>query len=387
MSKAFPRDYTVLSVPREIEPGLTVITHYPITGPESIEIMSNQTQEEIISELTKLSSQLSEAQRVVFRAIGWVQTQGRNPGAQAVTLLSRAVHHLQEHAREYNHPGQTKLIGEIEAFLNPGQATLAAALTSAENAQGSAATALASHPAVVAAEAASQSQAAPAQSDRSIFIPQLNTQETIDAARRTVGQGTLSSPTVTEAFDQAKDVLRGIMLQQGLPDNVIKMVDRVKPEDLRKHKGPTEQVDGPTEAEQESNVLSAFIGVGSIFSDYLSSDVIFHGKGQIAPKFEGPDGPIKRYKEDAKWLAEHTLREWPTGFYLNRDTKVSQFLVNTDQAAFLVDGLPSEVAPVEVYVYGSNDGWRKIQDFMLSEQKLFHAKLEDALNFIVKKKG
>jgi hypothetical protein len=382
------RDYVTLSTTREIpDLGITVTIHYPITGSDSIEIMSNKTQKEIVSELTGLASQLSEAQRIVFRAIGWVQAQGHNPDAAAVTLLSRAKHHLQEHASDYNHPGQPELVAEIEAFLNPGQALVSSAAASAASARTTAATALNQHPAVLAAEAASQSQAAPAQSSESVFIPQLNTQETIDAARRAAGKSPLAAPAVADALDQAKDVLRGIMVQNGIPDNVIKLVDRVKPEDLHKHKGPTEAVDGPTEAEQESNVLSAFVGVGSIFVEKLSPEVIFNGRGLIAPKFVGAAGPIKRYKEDAKWLAEHTLREWPTGFYLNRDTKVSQFLVNTDQAAFLVDGLPSEVAPVEVYVYGSNDGWRKIQDFMLSEQKLFHAKLEDALNVIVKKKG
>jgi hypothetical protein len=133
-------------------------------------------------------------------------------------------------------------------------------------------------------------------------------------------------------------------------------------------------------------VLSAFIGIGSIFVEYLSTDVIFNGAGQIAPKFEGPDGPLKRHKEDAIWVPEPILRGWPTSFYLNRDTKVMQFLVNTDQAAFVVDGLPSEVAPVYVLVYGAKGGWRRIQTFSLSEQKLLHAKLEDALRAIVKKK-
>jgi hypothetical protein len=203
----------------------------------------------------------------------------------------------------------------------------------------------------------------------------------------------LGTPEVSEALRLAKTVLSDSLKKAGLPDHLLGLIDKVKPDDLyRVHaasKQPT-QTGAPTELVEENPVLSAFIGPGSIFVERLSANAIFTGRGTLEPKVvvsfpDGKTGELKRHMEDVLRLEESVRREWPTGFYLNRDTKVLQFMVNTDLAAFIVDGLPSEVAPVLVSIYGSKGAPRPIQDYNASEQKLLYAKLEDALTALVKK--
>jgi hypothetical protein len=198
-----------------------------------------------------------------------------------------------------------------------------------------------------------------------------------------------------DALGSAKIILKEALLQAGMPDHLLSIVDQVKSEDLEKVRQAADQgasnelvIVKPTqpapqkEVENNQALLACFIGPGSLFTHYLSEEAVFKGKGELKPGVAN----MKRHTNDARWIDENSLRHWPTGFYTDRDTKMMQFLVNTDQAAILVDSLPSEHSPVHVRVYGANEGFKPIQSFEASELRLLHAKFNDALEAIVKKK-
>jgi hypothetical protein len=213
---------------------------------------------------------------------------------------------------------------------------------------------------------------------------------------------------IEAALASAQSLLKQAMTNAGLPEATIALIDQVTvdhlskkaptvsgadfvvPEADRKIEQPTEAAPTqPTEAQAEAEVaqgiLSAFIGRGSIFMDHLHSSMLFGACGELQAGYELPDGkPLKRFENDAYWTEERNLRKWPVGFYLDRDTKQLQFLVNTDQFALLLTALPSEVSPVKVIFYGM-DGWKDIGDYSLNEQKLIHAKTSDTLVGLKKK--
>lgn len=219
---------------------------------------------------------------------------------------------------------------------------------------------------------------------------QLNTQDTIDAARAETPAG--------NALASAKSLLKTAMRNAGHPESAIELVDKVGIEHLAT-KAPNQQADYvvpeadrthlPTEvpsaeqvaAEVSQGILSAFVGKGSIFMEYLDDTMMFGARGDIKPDGE----KIKRYGDDARWIGATSLRLWPTSFYLDKDSKQLQFLVNTDQCAVLLTALPSEVSPVLVFFHGMSEGWKDIADYSTSEQKLIHAKVQDALSGLKKK--
>lgn len=238
----------------------------------------------------------------------------------------------------------------------------------------------------------------------SVFIPQMNTQDVIDAAKAQRTQDALAS---------AKSIFKEALVARGLPADLLDKVDNISLEDLNLHRArngqapygeaqaapqlPTEVAQAaapaqmPTEdvkVDEKEMMLACFVGAGSVFAQYLDAETMFHGKGVFKPGFhpEGAKDPIKRYSQDARWLDEATLRHWPTGFYTDRDSKMLQLLVNTDQAAFLVGALPSEVSPVDIFIYGSKQGYRPVQSFEASELRLLHAKLDDTFDALTKKK-
>jgi hypothetical protein len=225
---------------------------------------------------------------------------------------------------------------------------------------------------------------------RIAHVWQLNTQDTIDAARAETSAG--------NALASAKSLLKTAMRNAGHPETAIELVDQVGIEHLAA-KAPNQQADYvvpeadrphlPTEvpsaeqvaAEVSQGILSAFIGKGSIFMEHLDSTMMFGARGDIKP-----DGAtIKRYGDDARWIGSASLRLWPTSFYLDKDSKQLQFLVNTDQCAVLLTSLPSEVSPVLVFFHGMSEGWKDIAAYSTSEQKLIHAKVHDALSALKKK--
>jgi hypothetical protein len=213
-----------------------------------------------------------------------------------------------------------------------------------------------------------------------VFLPQMNTQEAIDAARQ--------RPSVQEALSAAKDVFRHMAQQAGMPAGVLENIDKVSVEDIEARRTAAAQPRMPQalpaqddEAQSAQDVLSSFIGRGSIFMEVLHPDVLFGARGEVKPD----DVSIKRHGDDAKRIEEVSLRLWPTGFYTDHNSKAMQFLVNTDQMAVLVEALPSESSPVSVFVYGSKSGWRDLLSFQTSEHKLIYAKLDDALQQVKKK--
>jgi hypothetical protein len=239
--------------------------------------------------------------------------------------------------------------------------------------------------AVAAATSAASAAAASTQPlvtpQKTAFIPQMTTQATIQAG-----------------LDNAKGVLRDVLVKGGL-GHLTDIVDKVTPEDLHRVTAaqvsaqqlgtakpaptvvaPTPVVDAPVRDLVKEAALGAFVGVGSIFAEHLNDTAIFHGRGTL-----GINVGLKRYLEDALWIEEATLREWPSGFYENRDTKARQLMINTDQMAVVVDGLPSEMAQVSVLEYGSKAGFKLIQDFSTSELSLIHAKLSIAFQALAKK--
>jgi hypothetical protein len=204
------------------------------------------------------------------------------------------------------------------------------------------------------------------------------------AAVKTSAENTVVHPTAVQQ-EEAQDALGSAKI----------ILDQVKSEDLEKVRQAADQgasnelvIVKPTqpapqkEVENNQALLACFIGPGSLFTHYLSEEAVFKGKGELKPGVAN----MKRHTNDARWIDENSLRHWPTGFYTDRDTKMMQFLVNTDQAAILVDSLPSEHSPVHVRVYGANEGFKPIQSFEASELRLLHAKFNDALEAIVKKK-
>lgn len=244
----------------------------------------------------------------------------------------------------------------------------------------------------------------------SVFISQMNSQETIDAGK---------SMRLASALDSAKSIFKDALRASGLPDDIADKVDNVSLEDINKLRNKNGQVPFgeaqspalnaepqlsqetpgnavtaplmPTEevkADEKDVLFGCFIGPHSVFAQYLSGDAMFSARGELKVGFhpEGEQIPIKRYSQDARWIDEPNLRHWPTGFYTDRDSKMMQLLVNTDQAAFLVGSLPSEVSPVDIFVYGSKQGYRSVQSFEASELHLLHAKLVDALAALAKKK-
>ncbi len=222
------------------------------------------------------------------------------------------------------------------------------------------------------------------QEQKAVFTPQVSIVEVDEAP---------APMSVQAALDNAKSVFKQALKDRGLPEQLATLADRVTLEDLAEHQAkaavilPTEEVAKPVV--EKPALLARFIGPNSVFSAHLHADVMFHATGVLKPGFQPEDAPepLKKYGEDARWMDETSLRHWPTGFYTDRSSKITQFLVNTDQAAFLVNALPTPTSPVEVYVYGGKQGYRMIQDFELSELHLLHAKLSDKLEELVKKKG
>lgn len=219
------------------------------------------------------------------------------------------------------------------------------------------------------------------------FVPQFNTQDVVnEALAQRFGKvgGPLNNgmpqgeAIVAEVLANAKDLLKQVLRDGGLPEQLQQMVDKVGVEDILKRRGPTEVV------EEEVSPLLALVGIGSVFVEYLHEDAINHGSGEIKPKFIEE---VKKYSQDALRTEIDTLRHYPTGFYTNGTTKALQFYVKTDQFLAVVDGLPSEVAPLYVHFLGDERGFVPAQNFLASELQLIHAKLQMALSELVKKKG
>jgi hypothetical protein len=322
------------------EDGRVVVTHYPIQGPDSIQILNlNQkkmaiTKNEVVEELKAAHQIFTEATRRVFALMMKVQN-------MAETEIGSVVQ-------------------DMESVLGVQTVAAAAAASSAASAAISATQGPAAAAGVV-----------PAAKAPTAFVPQLNTQATIQAG-----------------LDNAKGVLRDVLIKGGM-GHLTDLVDKVSPEDLHRVTSaqvaaqqlgtakpaptavaPTPVVEAPARDLAKEAALGAYVGVGSIFAEWLNDATIFHGRGPL-----GVNVGLKRYLEDALWIEESTLREWPSGFYENRDTKARQLLVNTDQLAVVVDGLPSEMAQVSVLEYGSKAGFKPIQDFTTDELSLIHAKL------------
>lgn len=99
----------------------------------------------------------------------------------------------------------------------------------------------------------------------------------------------------------------------------------------------------PKDAEQ---YMGHFIGGGSLFSKYMSPEVLGGGKGFVVPGYGGFD----QYKEDAQRVAPAALYEnaWASGFYRDAVTRLQQFLIMSAKVQVLVVNLPNP--SVEVYV-------------------------------------
>lgn len=373
------------------------------------------TKQEVLDELKALHQEYSNASRRVLALSMKVQNMPDSAFAdrkviqlaipESITAPEDVLAFIKKAGYEFTytaHPTHTQAQQAAATWPNPNDGVLVDGKTTQPNGlvTGLDITKLtpAARAALASAEAASQSQAAPMMSERTIFIPQMNTQEVIDAAR--------NAPSPMQvALSSAQSLLKEAMRNAGTPQHVIDLVDKVSVEHLgQKTKGadfvvpaadmPRELNEGKTEmpdeaqvqAEVEQGILSAFIGRGSLFMEHLHNSMLFGARGELQAGYELADGKLmKRFENDAFWAESRVLPKWPTGFYLDRDTKQLQFLANTDQFACLLTALPSEHSPVKIYFYGMPDGWKDIAEFSLNEQKLIHAKVSDTLVGLKKK--
>jgi hypothetical protein len=386
--------YSGLSSVAVLPDGREVVTHYPILGPESFEIRNGKnmaiTKEELFKELSAAHQQFTEATRRVFMLMMQVQN---------MPDFDAALEFVRQHKA-----GLTQLppMGSASAQAAPGlsfnptshphdrsghtdgvgvQPTAAAAAAAASSA---AATKLFETQAIVApAETITNLTG---QKPAEAHVWQLNTAETVNAgAAEQVPQG---NEVVAGALADAKGVVTQLLKDKGLPAEVIAMVEQVSVQDLLNRgkvvtppqlpAGPTEVVD----AVQEPSPLQLLVGMGSVFCEYLHPDVIRGGQGEIQPKC---NDDIKRYSQDAMITEIKTLIGYPTGFYTNSQSKAMQFFVKTDQFLAVVDGLPSEVAPLYIHFLGDPTGWTHAQNLGPSELRLIHSKLDFVLGGVKKK--
>jgi hypothetical protein len=197
------------------------------------------------------------------------------------------------------------------------------------------------------------------------------------------GKPAATAPSMAGALETAKNVLKDALRAAG-QSQLVDMVDDVSEDDLKRVHAVAEQptpVDGPTpavpvvtthEKERERASLASFIGPQSVFVGYLNGDTIQGGKGRLGKG----TAALARWQEDAYWIDEARLKNWPSGFYQNRDSKVTQLLINTERAAILVDGLPSQNARVFVMRYGAKAGFESMETLPLLERARVIAYIE-----------
>ena len=94
---------------------------------------------------------------------------------------------------------------------------------------------------------------------------------------------------------------------------------------------------GPATSE---DYLGHFIGSGSVFAKYFSPEVYRLGRGFAKPGYGG----FGEYEQDALRVAPAQLREfdWPSGFYLDQETRLLQFYMGNAKLQVLVTNLPNE---------------------------------------------
>lgn len=215
---------------------------------------------------------------------------------------------------------------------------------------------------------------------------QFNTENVIrEAAPAIVPPG---NQVVADALAGAKDVVTQLLKAKGLPAEVIALVEQVGVQDILKQGHPqapqlTAPSTGPTEVIDEPSPMQLLVGMGSVFGEYLSPEVFRGGRGEIAPKC---NDDIKKYSQDALAIELDVLKNYPTGFYTNSKNKAMQFFVKTDQFLAVVDGLPSEVAPLYIHFLGDTEGFTPVQNLGPSEHRIIYSKLDFVLSQ-VKKKG
>lgn len=108
-------------------------------------------------------------------------------------------------------------------------------------------------------------------------------------------------------------------------------------------------LENPTRAISERDrfeeQLGHFTGVGSLFSRYLSPEVICSGKSFLKPGVAG----LQQYSDDLLQLTPARLVAWPTSFYRDSVDSTVQFMITTDQAVVIVPMLPkSDQIPMVV---------------------------------------
>lgn len=338
------------------------------------------TKAQVLDEMKALHQLFNDGQRRLFALLMQVQNMpeaqartvthvdlGLMSSAEAAGAVSQIAHASVTHPAglpQNQHP-------QDRSGHTPSQATAAAAAASAEAANAS------SHQVLVERPANEQ------------FSPQFNTQDIVNT---TLEQrfGKIGGPlnngipqgeeVVGQVLENAKDLLRQVMKDANLPDNVLGMIDRVGVSDLVKRQQAPQTPAGPTEVVEEPSPLMTLVGTGSVFCQHLSGEVIRYGIGEIKPKFIEE---VKKYAQDALRTEISTLKGYPTGFYTNTDTKAMQFFVKTDQFLAVVDGLPSEVAPLHIHFLGGDTAFQLAQNLLPSEQKLIHAKLDAELAAMV----
>lgn len=84
--------------------------------------------------------------------------------------------------------------------------------------------------------------------------------------------------------------------------------------------------------EKKEEQLRHFVGTGSLFARFLSPQVHAAGKGVLRPGEAG----LNKYSDDITTVPPQYLREWPTGFYRDQQSKALQFMINTPRVIAIV---------------------------------------------------
>lgn len=149
-----------------------------------------------------------------------------------------------------------------------------------------------------------------------------------------VRSGVPASPHSQPGSERAPQAVHQFGQQRGASAPVPNSLRRPTPEtDAERWKGPTVEVDKEQQLrEKKQEQLGHFVGTGSLFARFLSPQVHAAGKGVLRPGVAG----LQKYSDDIIMVPPQYLREWPSGFYRNQQSKALQFMINTPRVIAIV---------------------------------------------------
>lgn len=86
-----------------------------------------------------------------------------------------------------------------------------------------------------------------------------------------------------------------------------------------------------------------FTGPNSLFVKHFFPSIITGGQGYIR------HGHFTQYEDDVLYSSFSRLKDYPTGFYRNKNTKDIQVLLNLDTVIVCVEGMPTVNLNIQIY--------------------------------------